>query len=100
MRWSCRRVLLASRTMAVQALSGDDYEMMAMSGLVIGGFAVFGGYGSVWRAVLGVYVYTIINNVLNLIGAGAYEQKLGCPGSHSGAGSLAGRIYSGEAGRR
>lgn len=69
-------ILLASRTMAIQALSGDDYEMMAMSGLVIGGFAVFGGYGSVWRAVLGVYVYTIINNVLNLVGAGAYEQIL------------------------
>ncbi len=85
-RWKCflisglcagiAGVLLASRTMTVQALSGDDYEMMAMSGLVIGGFAVFGGYGSVWRAVLGVYVYTIINNVLNLIGAGTYEQKL------------------------
>jgi ribose transport system permease protein len=69
-------ILLASRTMAIRALSGDNYEMQAMSALVIGGFAVFGGYGSVWRAIVGVYVYSIMNNILNLIGAGAYEQKL------------------------
>ncbi|MEG1755008.1 MAG: ABC transporter permease [Clostridia bacterium] len=69
-------ILLASRTMAIKALSGDDYEMQAMSALVIGGFAVFGGFGSVWRVVVGVYVYSIISNILNLVGAGAFEQKL------------------------
>lgn len=69
-------ILLASRTRAVNALSGDGYEMDAMCGLVIGGYAVFGGYGSVWRAVVGVFVYSAIKNVLNLLGVDAYGQQL------------------------
>lgn len=69
-------ILLASRTRAVNALSGDNYEMNAMCGLVIGGYAVFGGYGSIWRAVVGVFVYSIINNVLNLLGVDTYGQQL------------------------
>lgn len=69
-------ILLASRTRAVNALSGDGYEMDAMCGLVIGGYAVFGGYGSVWRAIVGVFVYSAIKNVLNLLGVDAYGQQL------------------------
>ena len=69
-------ILLASRTRAVNALSGDGYEMDAMCGLVIGGYAVFGGYGSVWRAVLGVFEYSAIKNVLNLLGVNSYGQQL------------------------
>lgn len=69
-------ILLASRTRAVNALSGDGYEMDAMCGLVIGGFAVFGGYGSAWRAVVGVFVYCSIKNVLNLLGVDSYGQQL------------------------
>lgn len=69
-------ILLASRTGAVKALSGDGYEMDAMCGLVIGGYAVFGGFGSVWRAIIGVFVYSAISNVLNLLGVDAYGQQL------------------------
>ena len=69
-------IVLASRTRAVNALSGDGYEMEAMCGLVIGGFAVFGGYGSAWRAVVGVFVYCSIKNVLNLLGVDSYGQQL------------------------
>lgn len=69
-------ILLASRTSAVNALSGDNYEMEAMCGLVIGGFAVFGGFGSGWRAIVGVFVYSIIKNVMNLMGMDAYAQEL------------------------
>ena len=69
-------ILLASRTGAVNALSGDGYEMDAMCGLVIGGFAVFGGYGSAWRAIVGVFVYCAIKNVLNLLGVDSYGQQL------------------------
>ena len=69
-------ILLASRTGAVNALSGDGYEMDAMCGLVIGGYAAFGGYGSAWRAVVGVFVYCSIKNVLNLLGVDSYGQQL------------------------
>ena len=69
-------ILLASRTRAVNALSGDGYEMDAMCGLIIGGYAVFGGFGSVWRALIGVFEYSAIKNVLNLMGVSTYGQQL------------------------
>lgn len=69
-------ILLASRTSNIQALSGDNYEMEAVSALVIGGYSIAGGYGSVWRCIVGVYVYTILGNILNLLGANAYVQTL------------------------
>ncbi len=69
-------ILLTSRTSTIKALSGDNYEMEAVSALVIGGYSIAGGYGSVWRCIVGVYVYTILGNILNLLGAGAYLQTL------------------------
>jgi ribose transport system permease protein len=69
-------ILLASRTSSVKALSGDNYEMDAVSALVIGGYSIAGGYGSTWRCVVGVYAYTILKNILNLMGADAYVQTV------------------------
>ena len=69
-------ILLASRTQSVNALSGDGYEMDAMCGLIIGGYSVSGGYGNAWRAIVGVFVYSSIKNVLNLLGVSSYGQEL------------------------
>lgn len=66
--------LLASRTGAIKALSGDEWEMDAVCALAIGGYSMTGGFGSAWRCIVGVYVYTIIKNILNLLGADAYVQ--------------------------
>lgn len=66
--------LLASRTGAVKALSGDNWEMNAVCALVIGGYSMSGGFGSSWRCIVGTYVFTIIGNILNLLGANAYLQ--------------------------
>ena len=73
-------MLLASRTGAVKALSGDNWEMDAVCALSIGGFSMMGGFGSAWRCFVGAYVFTIINNILNLVGADAYTQVVvqGC----------------------
>ena len=67
-------VLLASRTGAVKALSGDNWEINAICALAIGGYSMTGGFGSVWRCVVGTYVFTIISNILNLVGANAFIQ--------------------------
>lgn len=69
-------VLLASRTGTVKALSGDNYEMDAVCGLVIGGYSMAGGFGSTWRAVVGVYAYTVMKNLMDLMGLDAYTQTI------------------------
>lgn len=69
-------VLLAARTGTVKALAGDNYEMDAVCGLVIGGYSMAGGFGSTWRAVVGVYSYTIMKNIMDLAGMNAYSQTV------------------------
>jgi ribose transport system permease protein len=69
-------ILLASRTGTVKALSGDNYEMDAVCGLVIGGYSMAGGFGSTWRAVVGVYAYTVMKNIMDLVGLDAYTQTV------------------------
>ena len=69
-------ILLASRTGTIKALSGDNYEMDAVSGLVIGGYSMSGGFGSTWRCVVGVYAYTVIKNLMDLAGMDSYTQTI------------------------
>lgn len=69
-------ILLAARTGTIKALSGDNYEMDAVCGLVIGGYSMSGGFGSTWRAVVGVYAYTIMKNLMDLVGMDAYTQTI------------------------
>lgn len=69
-------ILLAARTGTIKALSGDNYEMDAVCGLVIGGYSMAGGFGSTWRAVVGVYAYTIMKNIMDLVGLDAYTQTI------------------------
>ena len=69
-------ILLAARTGTIKALSGDNYEMDAVCGLVIGGYSMAGGFGSTWRAVVGVYAYTIMKNLMDLVGLDAYTQTI------------------------
>lgn len=69
-------ILLASRTGTVKALAGDNYEMDAVCGLMIGGYSMAGGFGSTWRAVVGVYAYTIMKNIMDLAGMDAYSQTV------------------------
>lgn len=69
-------ILLAARTGTIKALSGDNYEMDAVCGLVIGGYSMAGGFGSTWRAVVGVYAYTVMKNLMDLVGIDAYTQTI------------------------
>lgn len=69
-------ILLAARTGTIKALSGDNYEMDAVCGLVIGGYSMAGGFGSTWRAVVGVYAYTVMKNLMDLVGMDAYTQTV------------------------
>ena len=69
-------ILLAARTGTIKALSGDNYEMDAVCGLVIGGYSMAGGFGSTWRAVVGVYAYTVMKNLMDLVGLDAYTQTI------------------------
>lgn len=61
-------VLLASHLNSVQPGLGVGYELNAIAGAVVGGVALAGGRGSIWRAVLGAFLLSVLSRGLQLIG--------------------------------
>ncbi|MBZ5735154.1 sugar ABC transporter permease [Nocardioides sp. TRM66260-LWL] len=58
-------------TSVSQSSGGTDTNLTAISAAVIGGTSLFGGRGSAWSALLGIFVLTSIQFGLNLIGVDA-----------------------------
>jgi ribose/xylose/arabinose/galactoside ABC-type transport system permease subunit len=61
-------VLLASHLNSVQPGLGGGYELTAIAGCVVGGVALSGGRGSIWRAAVGAFFLAVLNRGLQLIG--------------------------------
>ncbi|GAA5201843.1 hypothetical protein GCM10023346_47210 [Arthrobacter gyeryongensis] len=61
-------VLLASHLNSVQPGLGGGYELTAIAGCVVGGVALAGGRGSIWRAALGAFFLSILSRGLQLTG--------------------------------
>lgn len=61
-------VLLASHLNSVQPGLGGGYELTAIAGCVVGGVALAGGRGSIWRAALGAFFLSVLSRGLQLIG--------------------------------
>lgn len=61
-------VLAASRLLAVtQTSGGGDVLLNAIAAAVIGGTSLFGGRGTVWAALLGIFVIQSISNGMDLL---------------------------------
>jgi len=69
-------VLLTSRLQSANALLGLGYELNAIAAVVIGGTSLMGGQGSVLGTLLGVLIYGMIQNCLNLFGVDPFWQEV------------------------
>ncbi|MFD9123218.1 ABC transporter permease [Kitasatospora sp. NPDC059571] len=68
-------LVLAARGGSAQAGMAPLMELTAIAAAVIGGTSVLGGEGTIWRALAGVAVLTLIGNGFNLLGWNTtYEQ--------------------------
>lgn len=61
-------VLLAAHLNSVQPGLGSGYELTAIAGCVVGGVALSGGRGSIWRAAVGAFFLSVLSRGLQLIG--------------------------------
>jgi ribose/xylose/arabinose/galactoside ABC-type transport system permease subunit len=61
-------LILTARTNTATAYMGVGQELDAIAATVAGGTMLTGGVGNVWGTLLGVTIFTIINNGLNLLG--------------------------------
>lgn len=69
-------VILLSRVTIASPLIGKGYETQAILAVVVGGTALRGGKGSVFRTVIGTLLIILMSNCLNLLGVSTYIQYM------------------------
>jgi ribose transport system permease protein len=69
-------LITAGRTNAGYPSAGQLDELAAISAVIIGGASFFGGRGTVGGAIVGVLIFGVINNGLNLLNVSTYVQLI------------------------
>jgi ribose transport system permease protein len=69
-------VLVASRLHVGYPRAGEFSELDAIAAVVVGGTSLFGGRGSIWGTLAGVFFIGILNNGLNLFNVSPYDQMV------------------------
>lgn len=69
-------VMLAARLQSGQPTAGEFYELSAIAAVVLGGAALQGGEGKLYKSMIGVLIMTILANSLNLMGVDSYWQRI------------------------
>lgn len=67
-------IYLTARMNSGDATVGKNYAMNAITASVVGGTAMTGAVGNPLGTAAGVFIVTIINNMLNLLGASSFYQ--------------------------
>jgi ribose transport system permease protein len=70
----CAGVYLAARSRAGDPLIGENFAFDSITAAVLGGVSLFGGRGTVIGTLAGVFIITILSNVMNLTGVPANYQ--------------------------
>jgi ribose transport system permease protein len=69
-------VMLAARLQSGQPTAGEFYELTAIAAVVLGGAALNGGEGSLYKSVIGVFIMVVLGNSLNLLNVDSYWQRV------------------------
>lgn len=69
-------IIMTSRVASASAVAGESYEMDVIAGVVLGGTLQSGGVGSITGTVIGVFIFGIIENGLNILGMPTYFKLL------------------------
>ena len=69
-------VMLAARLQSGQPTAGEFYELTAIAAVVLGGAALHGGEGTLYKSVIGVFIMIILVNSLNLLNVDSYWQRV------------------------
>jgi ribose transport system permease protein len=69
-------VMLASRLQSGQPTAGEFYELTAIAAVVLGGAALHGGEGRLYKTVIGVFIMVVLGNGLNLLNVDSHWQRV------------------------
>jgi ribose transport system permease protein len=73
-------VMLAARLQSGQPTAGEFYELTAIAAVVLGGAALNGGEGALYRSIIGVFIMVVLGNGLNLLNVDSYWQRVAVGG--------------------
>ena len=62
--------------MTATPISGEGFEMEAITGAVIGGTSLAGGTGTIVGTIIGTLIVGVLNNGLDLMLVDAYTQQI------------------------
>ncbi|GHV13420.1 ribose ABC transporter permease [Spirochaetia bacterium] len=68
-------ILLTTRINSAPPMGGSGIELDAIAACVIGGASLAGGEGSVWGALLGAMVMTVLANGLSILNVNSFAQQ-------------------------
>ena len=69
-------VMLAARLQSRQPTAGEFYELTAIAAVVLGGASLYGGEGTLYKSVIGVFIMIVLGNGLNLLNVDSYWQRV------------------------
>ncbi|WP_010261834.1 ABC transporter permease [Treponema primitia] len=67
-------LVLTSRVKSASPIAGLGYELDAIAAVVLGGTRMGGGSGSIWKTLIGVVIFGVLANALNVMGVKSYPQ--------------------------
>lgn len=68
-------ILLMGRLTAAQPTAATGYESNAIAASVIGGASMLGGVGSVWGAIVGAFIMSVLTNGFTLLHVNTFFQQ-------------------------
>lgn len=68
-------ILLMGRLSAAQPTAANGYESNAIAASVIGGASMLGGVGTVWGAIVGAFIMSILTNGFTLLHVNTFFQQ-------------------------
>ena len=69
-------ILLAVKLKSAAPTVGEPFTLLVIASVALGGTALDGGKGSLIGTILGVFLVTVIQNGLNIIGVDAFWQQI------------------------
>lgn len=67
-------MLVVARIGQAESVTGANFMFIAITSVVVGGVALWGGIGNVWNALVGVLIVNVIDNGLIVIGLPNFVQ--------------------------
>lgn len=67
-------IIWTARLNSGSPIGANGYEFESIAAVIVGGGSLFGGIGSVSGTLIGIFLFGVINSVLNLVGISPYWQ--------------------------